>query len=166
MAKRGRGRPKKITSHNLSDHSSDRGEAMVNSDGKVLYSDELAEFFKIYVPAMCSETMRIPPDFMGKFGGNIPTIVTLRRPSGMTWQVEMKRSINEQYWSFQKGWPEFVKENLVEDGDFMTFSYAGNSVFCVKLFAKNGCRKRVLNDSQPIENLQDRHETLLSQPPG
>ncbi|KAI3445199.1 hypothetical protein Pfo_001864 [Paulownia fortunei] len=129
---------------------------MVKSDGKVTYSDELPEFFKIYVPAMYAESMRIPPEFIKKFGGDIPTIVTLRRPSGISWQVDMKRF--NDHWFFQKGWPEFVQENSIEDGDFLTFCYAGNSIFCVKVYARNGCRKRVDNSSRIhgklTENLQ------------
>lgn len=55
------------------------------------------------------------------------------------------RKINDD-WFLEKGWPEFVKENSVEEGDFLTFAYAGNATFYVKVFAVNGCRKRVDDD--------------------
>ncbi|GFP93952.1 B3 domain-containing protein at4g34400 [Phtheirospermum japonicum] len=99
--------------------------------------------------------MRIPPDFIEKFGENIPTKVTLRRPNMRTWQVDVKKI--DEHWFLEKGWPQFVKENSVQDGDFLTFSYAGNSIFFFKVFARNGCRKRVdtiADDGQSIESSQ------------
>ncbi|KAL3623293.1 hypothetical protein CASFOL_032109 [Castilleja foliolosa] len=126
---------------------------MEKSDGEVVYSDEFPEFFKIYLPAICSQIMRIPPDFIEKFGGEIPAAVTLRRPGMMTWQVDVKKI--DEHLFLEKGWPQFVKDNSVEDGDFMTFSYAGNSMFFVKIFARNGCRKRLHTiDGQSINNHQ------------
>lgn len=69
------------------------------------------------------------------------------------------------HWFFQKGWPEFVQENSLEDGDFLTFCYSGNSTFCVKVFSPNGCTKRADDTSsingKPTENLQ---ENEASQP--
>ncbi|PIN09835.1 hypothetical protein CDL12_17589 [Handroanthus impetiginosus] len=151
MAKRGRGRPRKIISDNLND-GPDRAQPTEKSDEKDSYSDELPEFFKVYKPALCAESMKIPPDFIKKFGQNIPTSVTLRRQSGQSWQVDIKR-INDN-WFFRECWPEFVQENSLEDDDFLTFCYIGNSVFCVKIFTRNGCIKRDdCTNGKPIENL-------------
>ncbi|XP_012844349.1 PREDICTED: B3 domain-containing protein At1g16640-like [Erythranthe guttata] len=153
MEERGRGRPKKIKiapqSHNSLNYFfsflinlridiiRDRDQITVNDD------DDLPEFFKVHVSEIYSERMRIPPDFIEKFGRKKPAIVTLKTTSGISFRADMKK-INE-CWFLEKGWPEFVKENSVEEGDFLTFSYAGKSVFNVKVFAKNGCIKSVDN---------------------
>ncbi|KAL7157898.1 hypothetical protein ABFS83_02G107100 [Erythranthe nasuta] len=142
MEKRVRGRPKKIKiaqqSHNLD-------EITVNHD------DYLPEFFKVYVSEIYSERMRIPPDFIEKFGRKKPAIVTLKTTSGISFRADMNK-INK-CWYLEKGWPEFVKENSVEEGDFLTFAYGGKSVFNVKVFAKNGCIKNVdnLEEDEPSE---------------
>ncbi|KAK4414263.1 putative B3 domain-containing protein [Sesamum alatum] len=131
MVKRGRGRPKKISPDNLTD----RGKRMEKCE-------DIPEFFKIYVPAMCTDSMRIPPEFIKKIGGNIPRIARLTREPGLlSWQVSVSR--NDEHWFLGEGWAEFVQENSVENGDFLTFSYVGNSTFSVKVFGPNGCRKSI-----------------------
>ncbi|EYU26912.1 hypothetical protein MIMGU_mgv1a024196mg, partial [Erythranthe guttata] len=128
MEKRGRGRPKKIKiapqSHNL------------------IFNRLIDLFFSF---------QRIPPDFIEKFGRKKPAIVTLKTTSGISFRADMNK-INK-CWYLEKGWSEFVKENSVEEGDFLTFSYAGKSVFNVKVFAKNGCIKTVdnLEEDEPSE---------------
>ncbi|KAL9175320.1 hypothetical protein ABFS82_02G107000 [Erythranthe guttata] len=140
MDRRGRGRPKKIASDNFDQIPVKRGE-------------DLPEFFKIYVPAIYSERLRIPPDFIEKFGGNIPETVTLKKTPGISFQADINRIDDDDDWFIEKGWPEFVKENSVEESDFLIFTYAGNAVFNVKVFSKNGCIKRVDNlpEDEPSE---------------
>lgn len=48
---------------------------------------------------------------------------------------------------FQEGWSQFVEENWLEDRDFLTFCYVGESRFLVKIFSPNGCPK----SSQPYK---------------
>lgn len=134
MEKRGRGRPRKNASHNFRDQ-----ERMNSSNKKVTSSDILPEFFKICMPGLYSEMMAIPPDFIDKFGGNIPTTCTLKKPSGVSWQVDMKRT--NDCWLFQKGWPEFVQQNSIKDHDVLVFCLVGNSTFSVTIFTPNGCTK-------------------------
>ncbi|KAL7157899.1 hypothetical protein ABFS83_02G107200 [Erythranthe nasuta] len=147
MGRRGRGRPKKIASDNF-------------DQIRVKRDEDLPEFFKIYVPAIYSERLRIPPDFIEKFGGNIPETVTLKKTSGISFQADINR-IDDDDWFIEKGWPEFVKENSVEESDFLIFTYARNAVFDIKIFSKNGCLKIVDNlpDDEPSEseseNLED-----------
>ncbi|XP_042027002.1 B3 domain-containing protein At4g34400-like isoform X1 [Salvia splendens] len=103
-------------------------------------TDDLPEFFKVYTSALSSELMRIPPDFITKFAGNIPTTCTLERPHVASWKVDVCKV--KDCWFFQKGWPNFVEDNSLEDADFLTFCYLGNSLFCVNVFSPNGCAKR------------------------
>ncbi|XP_047954231.1 B3 domain-containing protein At3g06220-like [Salvia hispanica] len=120
-----------------------RGSTEVSND-----PDDLPEFFKIYVSALSSQLMRIPPDFIHNFAGNVPTTCTLARPQGASWQVDVCKV--KDCWFFQKGWPDFVEDNSLQDADFLTFCYLGNSLFCVNIFSPNGCEKRGTNDPRKV----------------
>lgn len=56
-----------------------------------------------------------------------------------TWKVVVEK--NDSDFFFMESWPDFVLYNNLEYGDFLTFSYAGNSKFYVKIYGKNGCLK-------------------------
>ncbi|XP_042029500.1 putative B3 domain-containing protein At5g66980 [Salvia splendens] len=103
-------------------------------------SDDLPEFFKIYTSALSSQFMRIPPDFITKFAGKIPTTCTLQRPQGASWKIDVCKE--NDCWFFQKGWPNFVEDNSLQDADFLTFCYLGKSLFYVNIFSPNGCEER------------------------
>ncbi|KAL1537010.1 putative B3 domain-containing protein [Salvia divinorum] len=78
-------------------------------------SDDLPEFFKVYTSALSSKLMRIPPDFITKFAGNIPTMCTLERPQIASWQVDVCKV--DDCWFFRKGInvPKQVHPRQVED---------------------------------------------------
>ncbi|CAI9784632.1 unnamed protein product [Fraxinus pennsylvanica] len=117
------------------------GKAMVKYFEEASYPDELPEFFKVYMAALWSERLRIPPAFIENFGGKLPRKVMLGTSSNLFWKVRINK-INDDLF-FEEGWLEFVQENSLAHGEFLTFSYAGDSKFYVKIFATNGCRKRV-----------------------
>ena len=58
----------------------------------------------------------------------------------MSWEVDVKK-VND-CWFLEKGWPNFVQENSLQDGDFLTFCYVAKSIFHVHIFSPNGCPKR------------------------
>lgn len=64
---------------------------------------------------------------------------TLENLNGLSWKVDMKRVDDD--WFFENGWPEFVHENSLQDLDFLTFAYARNSTFYVKVYSRNCCLK-------------------------
>lgn len=57
-----------------------------------------------------------------------------------SWKVIVEK--NDCNYFFMENWPDFVLENKLEFGDFLTFSYAGNSKFYVKINGKNGSLKQ------------------------
>lgn len=57
-----------------------------------------------------------------------------------SWKVVVEK--NDGDFFFMESWPDFVLENKLEFGDFLTFSYAGNSKFYVKIYGKNGSLKQ------------------------
>ncbi|XP_019232526.1 PREDICTED: B3 domain-containing protein At1g16640-like isoform X2 [Nicotiana attenuata] len=113
---------------------------MVTSIEQVTIPDHLPEFFKIYHPQICNFQLRIPPAFLKFFNGDIPSNYMLEDLAGESWKVVVEKNDNDFF--FMGGWPDFVWNNNLEFGEFLTFSYAGNSHFYVKIYGINGSLKR------------------------
>lgn len=75
------------------------------------------------------ELQPIPLKFSENLRKKLPEIVTLKGPSGNTWQVEL--STNEDIMFFRHGWEEFVKDHFLEEKDLLIFKYNGDSCFDV-----------------------------------
>ncbi|KAM7523659.1 hypothetical protein LguiA_013561 [Lonicera macranthoides] len=114
------------------------------------------QFFKIYTPHNCSQCLRIPPAFIKYFKGVPPSKSIIKTHVKTTWCIDVNKVDN--YYFFQKGWPEFVRDNSLEFGDFLVFCYIGNSEFYVPIFGINNCRKEVpittRNSDKPQSVLQ------------
>ncbi|GAB4847040.1 hypothetical protein Ancab_026052 [Ancistrocladus abbreviatus] len=98
------------------------------------------EFFKVFVPQICSHRLLIPPAFQKHVEDNVPQKSTITTPANKKWIVSMERDGSNLF--FKDGWQEFVNYHTLEFGDFLIFRYDGNSSFTVKLFGKNGCAKQ------------------------
>lgn len=85
----------------------------------------------------------IPPAFLKKLKAGIPKKAILKDFSGRSWQVGME--ILGRHLHFKTGWEKFAIDHFLEYGDFLIFKYDGNSLFHVKIFGLNGCKKEVLN---------------------
>ncbi|KAJ4962529.1 hypothetical protein NE237_022468 [Protea cynaroides] len=113
---------------------------MVKKQKKIYASNEVPGFFKVYLP-LSSEGLRIPPAFVKHFRGEIPKKAILRSCIGRSWCVAVKNDENDLFF-FQSGWQSFVKDYPLNIGDFLVFSYCGNSEFYVKVFSRTGCEKK------------------------
>ncbi|PIN17198.1 hypothetical protein CDL12_10143 [Handroanthus impetiginosus] len=120
MMKRGRGRPRKLS------HSSSP-------------PCESAEFFKVFLPHLCSHQLLIPPDFIKDFGRTINEKVILKDIGGKQWQVDVHRTPNGVF--LKNGWQSFVDYYCLKVGDFLVFRYDRSYTFIVKIFGRNGCKK-------------------------
>lgn len=66
--------------------------------------------------------------------------MTLKGPSGATWDVGLTSSDDKLY--FKRGWQEFVKAHSLEQNDLLVFRYNGMSQFDVLIFDwKSFCEK-------------------------
>lgn len=52
------------------------------------------------------------------------------------------KELNDNLLYLENGWTEFVKDSALVSGDFLVFSYIGNSKFYVGIWDKKGCRKK------------------------
>ena len=87
---------------------------------------------------------RIPIDFVGHFNGFMPEKAILRDFFGRVWQVEVGEIGKSMF--FLNGWQQFLMEKSVEEGDFLVFRYAGNSIFDFKLLGRTECEKEHTED--------------------
>ncbi|KAM5552022.1 putative B3 domain-containing protein [Rosa sericea] len=91
-------------------------------------------FFQVLVGDF-SEKLKMPTSFVIHFNG--PALCKLRGPNGKCWDVKLEEKNNDLF--FHKGWKKFVKDNYLEEGDFLVFNYDGNSLFSVTIYDESAC---------------------------
>ncbi|GAB2293796.1 hypothetical protein Dimus_028009 [Dionaea muscipula] len=102
------------------------------------------EFFRVFVPDFTSQHMLIPAAIERQL--DLPPRIgrkkaVLRNQTRATWYVNLVKEDNNM--SFTGGWPEFAKDNRLQLGEFILFSYKGNLTFDVKIYGTNGCSKAI-----------------------
>ncbi|XP_010070479.2 putative B3 domain-containing protein At5g66980 [Eucalyptus grandis] len=110
---------------------------------KTSSSDEPLEFFKVYLPSFSSHQLLIPPDFVKNFKGVVPKKAVLKNTTGRSWPIGIAGVGNTLF--IKSGWRDFVIDHPLDFADFLIFRYIRDSVFLVKVFGKNGCRKEITN---------------------
>ncbi|KAJ0971591.1 hypothetical protein J5N97_019550 [Dioscorea zingiberensis] len=94
--------------------------------------------------------IKIPPAFLKHIEQEEAGTVSLEGPSGCVWGVEMVRDSGEVW--FENGWEEFVADHSVVMGDFLVFSYTGDSSFRVMLFDRTACQKEAAFVARPLQD--------------
>ncbi|KAK7310376.1 hypothetical protein RJT34_07852 [Clitoria ternatea] len=90
-------------------------------------------FHRLILPStLQSRQLRIPDNFLRKYGGQLSTIVNLTVPDGSVWRIGLKKADNRI--SLVDGWQEFVQRYTVNVGYLLVFMYEGNSSFIVHIF--------------------------------
>ncbi|KAK7341544.1 hypothetical protein VNO80_24477 [Phaseolus coccineus] len=90
-------------------------------------------FHKLLLPSTLQPNqLRLPDDFMRKYGGELSPIVTLSVPDGSVWRVGLKKADNK-YW-FLDGWQDFIQHYSIGVGYLLVFRYEGKSSFNVHVF--------------------------------
>ncbi|KAJ9166162.1 hypothetical protein P3X46_020948 [Hevea brasiliensis] len=74
----------------------------------------------------------IPEHFTKNLRKKLPQVMTLRGPSGLTWQVVL--TTNDDTMFFNHGWEEFVNDHFLQEKDLLIFKYNGDSCFDVLIF--------------------------------
>ncbi|KAF3620982.1 putative translation factor GUF1 -like protein, mitochondrial-like isoform X1 [Capsicum annuum] len=83
---------------------------------------------------------KIPPGFRDYKNGKLPKKVSLRDRLGNMWPIGVTKIGREI--SFQYGWPKFIKDNKLENEDFLIFGYEENRIFSFKLLGTKRCEKK------------------------
>ncbi|KAF3455659.1 hypothetical protein FNV43_RR00299 [Rhamnella rubrinervis] len=95
-------------------------------------SDVSSEFFK-----------SLPRAYVNQLHEGLPEKVILNDETGKNSHVRLEK-IDEDL-CFTTGWAEFVRDHYLVGGDFLIFKYSGNSLFHVKIFGTDACKKKVLD---------------------
>ncbi|ESQ37943.1 hypothetical protein EUTSA_v10028696mg [Eutrema salsugineum] len=102
-------------------------------------TDTPPRFFKVFISHFSSDSMLIPISYYDELPRLLPETAILQGTGGCSWNVAM--NLKEEEVCFEQGWPEFVKDNSLIDGDFLTFVYNGDSVFEVSIYGLHGCKE-------------------------
>ncbi|XP_050233693.1 B3 domain-containing transcription factor VRN1-like isoform X1 [Mercurialis annua] len=76
--------------------------------------------------------LRIPDNFVKKFGNDLSAFGRLSVPGGPVWPVGLIKA-DDKFW-FHEGWQEFMERYSIRIGYFLVFRYEGHSVFTVHIF--------------------------------
>ncbi|KAF8064713.1 hypothetical protein N665_1172s0010 [Sinapis alba] len=104
-------------------------------------TDSLPRFFKVFISHFSSDSMLIPISYYDELPRHLPKTAILQGTGGCVWKVAMTLKQEEEEVYFEQGWPKFVKDNALVDGDFMTFVYNGDNVFEVSIYGLDGCKQ-------------------------
>ncbi|XP_056863066.1 B3 domain-containing protein At4g34400-like isoform X2 [Raphanus sativus] len=116
-------------------------------------SDSLPRFFKVFISHFSSDSMLIPISYYDELPRHLPKTAILQGTGGCVWKVGMTLKQEEEEVYFEQGWPNFVKDNDLVDGDFMTFVYNGDNVFEVSIYGLDGCKQ-----ARAVAELEDDEE--------
>ncbi|XP_021680736.2 B3 domain-containing transcription factor VRN1 isoform X5 [Hevea brasiliensis] len=90
-------------------------------------------FYKLILPnTIRDKKLRIPDNFVKKFGHDLSAFGTLSVPGGPVWRVGLIKA-DDKFW-FHEGWPEFMDSYSIRVGYFLVFRYEGHAVFSVHIF--------------------------------
>ncbi|KAJ8766653.1 hypothetical protein K2173_001173 [Erythroxylum novogranatense] len=90
-------------------------------------------FYKLMLRSTIQERkLRIPDDFIRKYGNYFSTSVRLAAPGGHVWGIGLIKTDNKVW--LHENWHEFVERYSIRVGYFLVFRYEGNSLFNVHIF--------------------------------
>ncbi|XP_057456328.1 B3 domain-containing transcription factor VRN1-like [Lotus japonicus] len=91
-------------------------------------------FYKLVLPSTVqAKQLRLPDNFMRKYGGELSPFATLSVPDGSVWRVGLKKADNKSW--LVDGWQEFVQRYSIGVGYLLVFRYEGKSSFNVNILA-------------------------------
>ncbi|KAK6129057.1 hypothetical protein DH2020_037200 [Rehmannia glutinosa] len=105
---------------------------------------------------------QLPPEFIRKYGKIIPENTKLRTSSRETWNVELEKIDEENFW-FTRGWTKFAKDVGVKLGEFLVFWFdIGKSTFDVSIYGPTGCERQISACISPVEGSDSFNRTCIN----
>ncbi|PNY12437.1 B3 domain-containing protein [Trifolium pratense] len=94
---------------------------------------ESKHFMKAILPSPIHvKEIRIPDEFITRFGNELKNVATVTVPDGCVWEMELKKCDENVF--FCNKWQEFVEYYSIGYGCYLSFKYEGNSKFSVIIF--------------------------------
>ncbi|KAI9111165.1 hypothetical protein K1719_017776 [Acacia pycnantha] len=125
-------------------------------------NEEIMEAVKVLIGEWRIK-LSIPKLFVSSFHLT-PKTVKLINASKRLWMVDMEKEEKDpKELYFKNHWPKFVKENALEDADFLLFKFDGNSTFEVVICGRTTCDKMLENQTKAHMN-QKNHKHNHNRP--
>ncbi|XP_058722012.1 B3 domain-containing protein REM8-like [Vicia villosa] len=80
-----------------------------------------------------SKQIRIPDEFISRFGNELNNVITLTVPDGCQWNIQLNKCHNNEVFLTNK-WQEFSQHYSLHYGYYLDFNYQGNSNFNVVIY--------------------------------
>ncbi|TVU25393.1 hypothetical protein EJB05_27888, partial [Eragrostis curvula] len=113
-------------------------------------------FFKVFFPKKSGENLMIPPPFYQYLEEEPNRWISLKGPSGNSWQVML--TSGSKGLAFMQGWKEFVMDHFLNWGHFLVFTYDGCSEFSVIVLCPSGIDDKSALDAQPSKEIVVKEE--------
>ncbi|XP_028765854.1 B3 domain-containing protein REM20-like [Neltuma alba] len=130
---------------------------------KNVSAHEYPEFFEVFLPKYNSERMRIPNAFVKCLREKVLKKAILKNRRGKMWHVNVSNINGGLY--FDHGWQQFTKDNSLEVGYFMIFSFDGSNTFKFKIYKTNRCEmietyeeKEEDKENDSVEEVEEEEE--------
>lgn len=88
--------------------------------------------FTLFLRGDFNQNIALPDKFAKHFKKKLPEVVTLKGPSGFTWDIGLARNADALF--FDSGWSTFVKDHSLNENDMLILKYNGVSHFDVLVF--------------------------------
>ncbi|KAF9608833.1 hypothetical protein IFM89_011871 [Coptis chinensis] len=114
---------------------------------------ESPSFFKVMYGDYKNKLL-LPRAFVIKnLNEDVPSKLTLTSPSRRSWRVSVKK-VDDDFFLCSE-WKTFAKDHALQVGEFIVFSYNGNSDFRLKIFGKDFCMKVPLPEKISAESVSN-----------
>ncbi|EOA23004.1 hypothetical protein CARUB_v10003750mg [Capsella rubella] len=101
--------------------------------------DVLPRFFSVFLSQYSSDSFLIPSSYYEHLPRRLPKNAILMGTGGKIWKVAMKSQRGQVY--FEEGWANFVADNELKDGEFLTFVFDGYNRYEVSIYGHGGCKE-------------------------
>ncbi|GLT58114.1 hypothetical protein SLA2020_310360 [Shorea laevis] len=116
------------------------GEGCKSWEEEIFWNHFQSVHFTQFLLHGFDQKLALPEKFAKHFKKKLPETVTLKSPSGFTWDVGLTTNADTLF--FDRGWQTFVKDHSLKENDFLIFKYDGVSNFDVLMFdGLNLCEK-------------------------
>ncbi|CAL1380510.1 unnamed protein product [Linum trigynum] len=121
-------------------------------------ANQTPSFIKVLVGCF-SKKLRIPDSFVYEFGDDLYGKLVLKPNNGNPAIVSVEWGNRGCF--LETGWPAFVKDHHLQEGDYLVFNFTGSKIVDVVIYNSTGCVKRYtdVQTSVPRSSSGRNHET-------
>ncbi|XP_010436894.1 PREDICTED: B3 domain-containing protein At3g06220-like [Camelina sativa] len=119
------------------------------------FSVYFPRFFSVYLSHYSSDSLMIPVSYYEHLPRPLPKTAILMGTGGKIWKVAMKSRQEQVY--FERGWTNFVADNDLKDGEFLSFVFDGYRRYEVSIFGHGGCKE--IRAAVEVEEISDGSES-------